>query len=303
MPGPQATNTALEAPIRRHQRTTTGVLTQKIVRRAVTYTGLGLLALLYVFPLLWVLASSLKGEQGYVLHPQNLIPDSIHLTNYIRAWTDAKIGQYFGNSLITTVTTTALTTLFSAMAAYVLGRFSFRGRNIIYVLFLAGLMLPVWLGYVPIFFLALDFHMLNQLYGYIIINVGWHLAFTIFFLTPFFASLPTELEEAAVIDGAGPFEVFWKVMAPLAQPGLLTVAIFNMLGMWNEYDLALILLQEPAVNTIPIGIAQLFVQQGFRADYGALFAGLVIVMLPSLILYAIFTDRLVEGITVGALKG
>lgn len=271
-------------------------------QRALIYLGLGLLAVIYLFPLLWVISSSLKSELDYILHPERLLPEALHVENYARAWQEAQMGQYFVNSLISTVATTVLAVMISAMAAYILGRFVFRGRNLIHTLFLAGLMLPVWLGYIPLFFLARDLHLLNHLPGYIIINTGWRLPFTIFVLTPFFASLPTELEEAAVMDGASPFGVFWRVMLPLAQPGLLTVSIFNLLGMWNEYNLALILLQDVEVRTLPLGVARLFIQQGFRSDFGALFSALVIVMAPTLILYAIFSERFVRGITVGALK-
>jgi ABC-type glycerol-3-phosphate transport system permease component len=109
-------------------------------------------------------------------------------------------------------------------------------------------------------------------------------------------------EEAAVIDGANAFQIFQRVMLPLSRPGLVTVAIFNILGNWNEYDLALVLLQDDSVRTIPIGIARLFVQQGFRSDFGALFAGLVIVMVPTLLIYAVFSEKFIEGLTIGALK-
>lgn len=271
-------------------------------QRALIYLGLGLLAVVYLFPLLWVISSSLKSEVDYILHPERLLPEALQFGNYVRAWQEAQMGQYFVNSVITTVATTALAVMISAMAAYILGRFVFRGRNLIHTMFLAGLMLPVWLGYIPLFFLARDLHLLNNLPGFIIINTGWQLPFTIFVLTPFFASLPTELEEAAVIDGAGPFGVFWRVMLPLAQPGLLTVTIFNVLGMWNEYNLALILLQDVKVRTLPLGVARLFIQQGFRSDFGALFSALVIIMAPMLILYAFFSEKFVKGITIGAFR-
>lgn len=274
----------------------------QVGQRVLMYLGLGLLAVIYLFPLLWVVSSSLKSELDYILHPERLLPEALHFENYARAWREAQMSQYFVNSVISTVATTVLAVMVSAMAAYILGRFAFRGRNLIHTMFLAGLMLPVWLGYIPLFFLARDLHLLNHQPGYIIINTGWRLPFTIFVLTPFFASLPTELEEAAVMDGAGPFGVFWRVMFPLAQPGLLTVAIFNLLGMWNEYNLALILLQDVEVRTLPLGVARLFIQQGFRSDFGALFSALVIVMAPTLILYAIFSERFVKGITVGAIK-
>jgi len=271
-------------------------------RQVLIYLGLGLLAAIYVFPLLWVISSSLKGETDYIMHPERLLPQAFHFENYVRAWQEALMGKFFVNSVICTVATTTLAVMVSAMAAYILGRFVFRGRNLIYTMFLAGLMLPVWLGYIPLFFLARDLHLLNNLQGYIIINTGWRLPFTIFVLTPFFAGLPKEMEEAAVMDGAGPFAVFWRVMFPLAQPGLLTVTIFNVLGMWNEYNLALILLADPKVRTVPLGVARLFIQQGFRSDFGGLFAALVIVMMPTLILYTLFSEKFMKGITVGALK-
>jgi N-acetylglucosamine transport system permease protein len=269
-------------------------------RRVLMYLGLGLLAAVYIFPLLWVISSSLKTEQDYLLHPERLFPEALDFENYVRAWREANISRYFMNSAITTATTTVLAVVISAMAAYILGRFAFRGRSLIYTMFVAGLMLPVWLGYIPLFFLARDLHLLNHLPGYIIINTGWQLPFTIFVLTPFFASLPTELEEAAVIDGAGLFGVFWRVMLPLARRGLVTVTIFNMLGMWNEYNIALIVLQDINVRTLPLGLARLMIQQGFRSDYGALFAGLVIVMMPTLILYGFFSEQFMRGLTVEA---
>jgi N-acetylglucosamine transport system permease protein len=266
------------------------------------YALLIALAVAFIFPLLWVVASSVKTELDYVMRPEWLIPETIRLENYVRAWNEAQIGTFFDNSAITTSATTLLTVIVSAMAAYILGRFVFLGRSVIYIFFLAGLMLPLWLGYIPLFFLALDLGMFNNLPGYIIINSARNLAFTIFVLTPFFASLPKELEEAAVIDGANAFQVFLRVMLPLSRPGLLTVSVFNILGNWNEYDLALILLQDDSVRTIPLGIARLFTQQGFRQDFGALFAGLVIVMLPTLLIYGIFTEKFMEGLTVGAVR-
>jgi N-acetylglucosamine transport system permease protein len=272
------------------------------IRKLLIYALLIALAVAFIFPLLWVVASSVKTELDYVMRPEWLIPETIRLENYVRAWNEAQIGTFFVNSAITTSATTLLTVIVSAMAAYILGRFVFLGRSVIYIFFLAGLMLPLWLGYIPLFFLALDLGMFNNLPGYIIINSARNLAFTIFVLTPFFASLPKELEEAAVIDGANAFQVFLRVMLPLSRPGLLTVSAFNILGNWNEYDLALILLQDDSVRTIPLGIARLFTQQGFRQDFGAHFAGLVIVMLPTLLIYGIFTEKFMEGLTVGAVR-
>jgi N-acetylglucosamine transport system permease protein len=161
---------------------------------------------------------------------------------------------------------------------------------------------------VPLFFLmnALKvgtFSLYDTRLGLIIVYIAYSLPFTVFVLTGFFHTLPKDLDEAAMIDGASYSKVFWRVMLPLAKPGLVVVGIFNAIGLWNEYSLALVLIPSEANRTLPLGIANLVMVEHYQSDWGALFAGLVIVMIPVLIMYWIFREKIHETMLAGALKG
>jgi N-acetylglucosamine transport system permease protein len=148
-----------------------------------------------------------------------------------------------------------------------------------------------------------DLRMLDTVYGLIVVYIAYSLSFTVFVLVGFFVNLPDELAEAAMLDGCGHATTFWKVMLPLARPGLIVVGIFDAIGLWNEYGLALVLLPSEANQTLPVGIARLTMTQQYQSDWGALFAGLVIVMLPVLIVYSFFREKIHETMLAGAVKG
>jgi N-acetylglucosamine transport system permease protein len=156
---------------------------------------------------------------------------------------------------------------------------------------------------VPLFFVVRDMGLFDTKTGLILVYVAYSLSFTIFVLSGFFHSLPNELAEAAKIDGCGEHRVFWQIMFPLAKPGLVVVAIFNAIGLWNEYSLALVLTSQDETRTLPLGIANLVMTQHYQSDWGTLFAGLVIVMLPVMIVYWFFRDRIHETMLAGAVKG
>ena len=169
-------------------------------------------------------------------------------------------------------------------------------------------MFPNFLVVIPLFFLLRDIplgdgNMLDTRTGLILVYVAYSLSFTIFVLTGFFQALPGELAEAAMMDGCGHAKTFWKIMLPLARPGLIVVGIFNAIGLWNEYPLALVLLSKDENRTLPLGIADLVMSQHYASDWGALFAGLVIVMLPVMVVYWIFRDKIHETMLAGAVKG
>ena len=145
--------------------------------------------------------------------------------------------------------------------------------------------------------------MLDTKSGLVLVYVAYSLSFTVFVLTGFFQALPGELAEAAMMDGCGHARTFWRVMLPLAKPGLIVVGVFNAIGLWNEYGLALVLLSRDENRTLPIGIANLVMTQHYESDWGALFAGMVIVMLPVLAVYWLFRDRIHEVMLAGAVKG
>lgn len=259
-------------------------------------------AVMVIFPLLWLLYSSLKTDQEIFFSPWSL-PATPQWANFTRAWTKAHIGQYFLNSLIVVTPSLVLTLFLSAMAAYILARFPFPGNRVIFYLFLSGMMFPVFLALVPLFFLVNSLGMLSTYRGLILVYIAYSLPFSVFFLTGFFKTLPSELHEAAIIDGANQYQVFFQVMLPLAQPGLVSVGIFNFLGMWNQYILPLVLMSDNAKYLLTQGLSYMLHQQYYLNDWSGLFAAVTLVMIPTVLVYAIFQGRIQKGITVGALKG
>lgn len=253
-------------------------------------------------PLGWVLLSSIKPAAEILGHPW-AFPTQIAWGNYAKAWGEAGIGRAFLNSVIVTLATLAILLPIGAMAAYVLAKYAFPGRRLMQTGFLAGMMFPHFLVVVPLFLMLREIHLLDTLTGLVIVYVAYSLSFTIFVLTGFFETLPDELGEAAMLDGCGHAGTFWRVMLPLARPGAIVVGIFNAIGLWNEYALALVLLPSERNATLPLGIANLTVTQQYQSDWGALFAGLVIVMLPVLGVYWIFRDRIHDTMLAGAVKG
>jgi ABC-type glycerol-3-phosphate transport system permease component len=229
-----------------------------------------------------------------------------HWMNFTNAWTKGEFGGNFMNSVILTISTVTLVLLFSSMAAYALSRFVFPGSRPLFFYFLGGLMIPLQLAIVPLFFQMKDFGMLNSRLGLLTVYVAFGMPFSIFILTGFFKSLPTELYESALIDGASEVRAFWSIMLPLARPGLITVAIFSFLGTWNEFFMAFMFLSgqgSESIRTLPLGLANITIVSQYRSDWGMAFAGLVLLMLPTLLVYSLLQKHLSKGITMGALKG
>lgn len=271
------------------------------MKKILTMGFLGLFTLSVLLPLLWVLSSSFKAGYDILGSPWSL-PIHPQFVNYKNAWNEAGIGQAFFTSLLVTVSTLAILLPISAMAAYVLAKYVFPGSKIILTTFLGGMMFPHFLVIVPVYLLLKQMHLLDTLQGLVLVYVAYSLSFTVFVLHGFFEVLPNELAEAAMLDGCGHSRTFWQVMLPLAKPGLVVVGIFDAIGLWNEYVLALVLLTDPKHQTLPLGIANLTMTEQYKSDWGALFAGLVIVMVPVLIVYSIYKDRIHEAMLAGAIK-
>lgn len=259
-------------------------------------------AILVIFPLLWMVMTAFKTDREIFASPWRL-PAVPQFDNFARAWTEASIGRYFLNSLIVVAGSLTLTLLLSSMAAYVIARYDFPGRQIIRYTFLVGLMFPIFLALVPLFFVVRDLKLLSTYHGLILVYTAYSLPFSIFFLTSFFGTLPAEVGEAALVDGASHYTIFFRVMLPMAQPGLISVGIFNVLGQWNQFILPLVLVPDRDRYVLSQGLAFLAIQQGYQNDWSALFAGLTITMLPVLAVYVLFQRRLEQGLTAGALKG
>ena len=260
-----------------------------------------------IFPMLWVAYSSLKGDDA-IFRDTFSLPSlgALHTENYAHAWTQAHFGDYLVNSVLVTVTSVVLIVTLGSMVAYALARFHHPAGRIAFGLFIAGLAIPAQLAVVPLFFELRSFGLLNSRVGLILVYTANGLPFAIFILAGFFRSLPRSLHEAAIVDGCGEFTAFWRVLLPLARPALVTVAIFQFIGVWKEYFYAFMLVSgdtSGSASTIPLGLANLSIAAEYRTEYGMLFAGIMLVTVPILIVYVALQRHIVRGIAAGALKG
>lgn len=265
----------------------------------VSHAALLLWSLLVIVPFLWALLASVKNSREIFGSPWKL-PQQWRWSNFADAWEQGGVGDYLFNSIVVVTGGVVLTMLLGSMIAYVLARYEFRGNRFVYYLFAAGMMFPVFLAIVPLFFVVQGLGMLSTFHGLILVYVAYSLPFTVFFMHAFFRTLPTSIAEAAIIDGASHSQVFFRVMLPMAKPGLLSVGIFNVLGQWNQFVLPAFLSPEKPV--LAQGIATLLAQQRYEGNWGTLFAALAIAMVPVVIVYLVFYRQIQSGLTSGALK-
>jgi ABC-type glycerol-3-phosphate transport system permease component len=275
--------------------------------RPVAFAALAGYSAWLVFPMIWVAYSSLKADDA-IFRDAFALPSAttLQVGNYARAWVGAHFGEYVVNSVIVTGTSVALIVALGSMAAYALARFSHPAGRLVFGLIVAGLTIPAQLSIVPLFFELRSLGLLNSRTGLILVYTANGLPFAIFILAGFFRALPRALYEAAVVDGCGEFSAFWKVLLPLARPGLVTVAIFQFIGVWKEYFYAFMLVSGDAAGTartVPLGLANLSIAAEYHTEYGMLFAGIILVTLPILVVYVILQRHIVSGIAAGALKG
>lgn len=264
----------------------------------VSHLVLALWAIMVIAPLLWTIYTSFKTSKEILTDPFGL-PAVPQFGNYPRAWDEARIGEYFLNTIIVVGAALFLVMLLGSMCAYVLARFRFRGNRLIYFGMVAGLTFPIFLAVLPLFFILKNMGLLDGrlgLVGVILSYVAFALPFTVFFMHSFFVGLPEEISEAAAIDGAGDFRTFFQIMLPMAKPGLISVAIFNFLGLWNQYLLPLVLNTEKENYVLAQGLVNLQAQQGYRTDWGGMFASVVITVVPVLVVYVIFQRQLQGGV-------
>ncbi len=282
--------------------------------KAFVYIMFLLLSITVLVPLVWVLLASIKQNSEFYGNPWTL-PNGLYFQNYIEAFKTAEMGEYMLSSAIVTALALIILLVVSLPAAYCLSRFNFWGNRVLNTLFMAGLFINVNYIVVPIFLMLRDGDnvlkrlfgsgfLLNNLFVLALVYASTALPFTIYLLSSYFATLPYDFEEAAYIDGAGYFQAMVKIMFPLAKPSIITVILFNFLSFWNEYIISMTLLSKAGgTRTLPVGLMNLMQGQQAKAQYGIMYAGLVLVMLPTLILYMLVQKRLTEGMTVGGVKG
>ena len=267
---------------------------------AVSHTALTMWTVIVILPLLWTFMSSFKTSNEIFASPFSL-PGEWRFDNYTRAWSEAGIGSAFLNSIVVVAAALVIVMVLGAMCAYVLARYTFPGSRAIYYLMLAGLTFPIFLAMVPLFFVLKNMGLLNTLPGLILVYVGFALPFTVFFLFSFFKSLPHEITEAAALDGAGEWRTFFQVMLPMAKPGLASVAIFNFLGLWNQF-LIPVSINAAGPRVLSQELAAFAGQMGYAVDYGALFAAVSVTVIPVLIVYVIFQRQLQGSVSQGTSK-
>jgi N-acetylglucosamine transport system permease protein len=268
---------------------------------ATSHVLLAVWTIIVIVPFLWVVLSSFKTTKEILASPFSL-PAHWQFDNYAHAWTDAGIRQFFLNTVIVVGVALVLVMLLGAMCAYVLARFKFPGSRFIYYLMLAGLTFPIFLAIVPLFFILKNIGLINTLPGLIMVYVAFALPFTVFFLYAFFRTLPDDVYEAALIDGAGEWRTFFRIMLPMARPGMAAVAIFNFLGLWNQFLLPVALNTDQSRYVLTQGMASFASQAGYAVDFGALFAAVVITVVPVLIVYVIFQRRLEGSVSRGTFR-
>jgi N-acetylglucosamine transport system permease protein len=282
------------------------------LRRRLVYPLIIALALLIVVPVAWVLLASVKQKSEFFGSPWTW-PKGLHLRNYVDAFVTAHMGQYFATSLLVTLLGLAFVLAVSVPAAYVIARYEFRGKSVVEIALLAGLFVNVNYIVVPIFLMLVGWdRSLAGVFpdGFFIDNpamlslvyAATSIPFTIYLLTAYFRTIPVTYEEAASLDGASRFRIMTRVMLPMARPAVTTVILFDFLAYWNDFIISLTLL--PGQNkTLQVGLLNLFTAQKAAADYGRLYAGMVIVIVPVLIMYALIQRRLIEGMSAGGVKG
>lgn len=271
--------------------------------RAIALAFMIIWAVCVLYPLAWTILGALKDNQQFLLNkPWSLPQIPLVWENFSNVWNNYHVGTYFTNSLIVTVGSTLLALLLSSTTSYVIARFRFTGSQALYNTYLASMMIPMILGLIPLFFLLNRFGLINNLFGLTLVYAASVLPFGIFVMVGFFKTLPKELDESASIDGASFYGSFFRIMLPLAQPGLITVGIMNVLNIWNEYIMGTVLVNDPSKYTLPIGIAVMQAEMQYRTEWGPLFAGLVLSILPVLIIYIVFQRQIASGMTAGAVK-
>jgi len=264
------------------------------------YLLLTVLALIFIYPLVLMVLTAFKSTREFFFDPFGL-PDTWSLKPFIDVWQKANFNTYFFNSVLIATSAVILLIFCASLAAYAIARFDFKYNNLVFMFFLAGIMIPIRLGILPLFILMKNLNLLDTRLSLILTYAASGMPMSVFILTGFFKTIPTELGDAARVDGCNKFQVFYKIMLPLVRPALATVTIVNFVPWWNDFFFPLLFINTDALKTIPLGMTIFFGQ--YMTDWGLLFSGMVIASVPLLILYILMSKQFISGLTSGAVKG
>ena len=250
----------------------------------------------------WIIGASLSTSpeifSGTVLE----FATGLHWENYATAWNSQNVSVFFGNSMLYATVSSAGVLIISAPAAYVLSRWNFRGNKSIRMLLLISMSVPAIMIIMPLYTLAVQWGLKGRAL-LIILYIMLRVPYTTVYLLDFFATLSRSYEEAAYLDGCSPANTFWKIMLPLVQPAVITVTIFNFLSVWNEFFMALIFTTSSSMTPVGVGLLQIINSMKYTGNYGGMFAAVIIVFLPTFLLYIFMSEKIIAGVTGGGVKG
>ena len=269
-------------------------------REGVKNLGWGLFALIMLYPLLWMVMSSLKGSNVEIFDQPFSWPNRIHFSNYQKAVQQGNMGSYFINSAWVTGLSVLFVVAFGAWAGFALSKARFPGRKLWFGLFFTGMILPVQAYLIPLIHLLERLGLHDSLWAMILPYTAQSLPVAILLFAAFFASLPAELEEAARMDGVSTFRFYLSILLPVAKPAVATVVVITCLNTWNEFLMALLFVVNPAMKTLPVGMIAF--EQSHNTDYPALLAGLSLISVPTLVAYALFNQQVIRGVMSGTVK-
>lgn len=269
-------------------------------------TVLGIFVLIAVvvqfYPLFWIFASSLKTNEEFSMKPAYTLPDSFYLENYRSVLFESNIPRYFLNSLIVAFCTLMLLVLLGSLAGFAIAKMHFKGKNAIFMYLMAGMMIPIFVGLIPIFQVYNALGLRDTYISLILPQVGFGIPISMFLYMGFMDYIPNELQESAYLDGASPWRVYWQIMMPMCMNATITVLTFNFITVWNEYTFANTFISDAMMRTLPIGLTDFLSGMGTR-DWGLTFAAIGVSILPTLIIYFFLNNKVIDGMAAGAVKG
>jgi len=252
--------------------------------------------------LFWILAASLSTSREIFTGAVLKFKTGLHWENYVAAWTNQNVSIFFGNSLLYATVSAVGVLVISAPAAYVLSRWQFTGSKALRVALVIAMSVPSIMIIMPLYSLAVQWGIKGRIL-LIALYIMLQVPYTTIYMLDFFATLSKSYEEAAYIDGCSPTGTFWKIMLPLVQPAVITVTIFNFLSVWNEFFMALIFTTSDTMTPVGVGLLQIVNAMKYSGQYGAMFAAVLIVFLPTFLLYIFMSEKIIAGVTGGGVKG
>lgn len=273
---------------------------QTKLNQLLTYVLLTIWSVIVLFPLWTLIINSFKPQKEIFKDPFGF-PKDFTFDGYIAAWKDGRFDLYFINTLIVTIVSLTLILLVGSMAAYALAKWKSKASNFLYVFFIAGLMIPIRLGTIDLVRLIKALNLQDTIWSLIPVYVAMGMPIATFVLTAFIKELPGEMFDAAKVDGASEWQIYSRMVLPLMRPALATVAIFNMIKIWNDFWFPLVFIRSEEARTVALGVSLLFGQ--YRTDWTRALAVLSLAAVPLLILYVLLAREFIKGLTAGAVKG